>query len=216
MEAGKLDPVSIQRTLKQIYRLFRVGTFHQINNDAIRAVIDETRAILEEIRREDVKEITLLFDGETVLVNSQMLRASREVYETSREFGTFLEGRGVNLLSLSTSASSQDLQELVAFFLDPSRKPSVEGEVKLSEQVTLRRVEPGMLVGFEDEGLHPVERVLLVYALTVLVLRRLHESVMAKEYSLAGYFKRLARQIARILVNFLRVFVTFLTGNTSI
>ena len=198
MEAGKLDPVSIQRTLKQIYRLFRVGTFHQINNDAIRAVIDETRAILEEIRREDVKEITLLFDGETVLVNSQMLRASREVYETSREFGTFLEGRGVNLLSLSTSANSQDLQELVAFFLDPSQKPSVEGEVKLSDQVTLRRVEPGMLVGFEDEGLHPVERVLLVYALTVLVLRRLHESVMAEEYSLAGYFKRLARQIAQI------------------
>ena len=198
MEAGRLDPVSIQRTLKQIYRLFRVGTFHQINNDAIRAVIDETRAILEEIRREDVKEITLLFDGETVLVNSQMLRASREVYETSREFGTFLEGRGVNLLSLSTSADSQDLQELVAFFLDPSQKPSVEGEVKLSERVTLRRVEPGMLIGFEDEGLHPVERVLLVYALTVLVLRRLHESVMAQEYSLAGYFKRLARQIAQI------------------
>ena len=198
MEAGRLDPVSIQRTLKQIYRLFRVGTFHQINNDAIRAVIDETRAILEEIRREDVKELTLLFDGETVLVNSQMLRASREVYETSREFGTFLEGRGVNLLSLSTSANSQDLQELVAFFLDPSQKPSVEGEVKLSERVTLRRVEPGMLVGFEDEGLHPVERVLLVYALTVLVLRRLHESVMAQEYSLAGYFKRLARQIAQI------------------
>ena len=107
MEAGRLDPVSIQRTLKQIYRLFRVGTFHQINNDAIRAVIDETRAILEEIRREDVKEITLLFDGETVLVNSQMLRASREVYETSREFGTFLEGRGVNLLSLSTSAGKR-------------------------------------------------------------------------------------------------------------
>jgi hypothetical protein len=127
-----------------------------------------------------------------------MLRASREVYETSREFGTFLEGRGVNLLSLSTSANSQDLQELVAFFLDPSQKPSVEGEVKLSERVTLRRVEPGMLVGFEDEGLHPVERVLLVYALTVLVLRRLHESVMAQEYSLAGYFKRLARQIAQI------------------
>ncbi|NQW62966.1 MAG: hypothetical protein HQ461_09060 [Deltaproteobacteria bacterium] len=198
MEAGRLDPVSIQRTLKQIYRLFRVGTFHQINNDAIRAVIDETRAILEEIRREDVKEITLLFDGETVLVNSQMLRASREVYETSREFGTFLESRGVNLLSLSTSADSQDLQELVAFFLDPSQKPSVEGEVKLSERVTLRQVEPGMLVGFEDEGLHPVERVLLVYALTVLVLRRLHESVMAEEYSLAGYFKRLARQIAQI------------------
>ena len=198
MEAGKLDPVIIQRTLKQIYRLFRVGTFHQINNDAIRTVIDETRAILEEIRREDVKEITLLFDGETVLVNSQMLRASREVYETSREFGTFLEGRGVNLLSLSTSADSQDIQELVAFFLDPSQKPSIEGEVKLSDRVTLRRVEPGMLVGFEDEGLHPVERVLLVYALTVLVLRRLHESVMAQEYSLAGYFKRLARQIAQI------------------
>ena len=198
MEAGKLDPVIIQRTLKQIYRLFRVGTFHQINNDAIRTVIDETRAILEEIRREDVKEITLLFDGETVLVNSQMLRASREVYETSREFGTFLEGREVNLLSLSTSADSQDLQELVSFFLNPGQKSSVEGEVKLSERVTLRRVEPGMLVGFEDEGLHPVERVLLVYALTVLVLRRLHESVMAQEYSLAGYFKRLARQIAQI------------------
>lgn len=198
MEAGRLDPISIQRTLKQIYRLFRVGTFHQINNDAIRAVIDETRAILDEIRREDVKEVTLLFDGETVLVNSQMLRASREVYETSREFGTFLDGRGVNLLSLSTSANSQDLQELVAFFLDPSQKPSLEGEVRLSERVTLRRVEPGMLVGFEDEGLHPVERVLLVYALTVLVLRRLHESVMAEEYSLAGYFKRLARQIAQI------------------
>jgi len=198
MEAGKLDPVIIQRTLKQIYRLFRVGTFHQINDDAIRTVIDETRAILEEIRREDVKEITLLFDGETVLVNSQMLRASREVYETSREFGTFLEGREVNLLSLSTSADSHDLQELVGFFLNPQQRPSVEGEVKLSDRVTLRRVEPGMLVGFEDEGLHPVERVLLVYALTVLVLRRLHESVMAQEYSLAGYFKRLARQIAQI------------------
>ena len=198
MEAGKLDPVIIQRTLKQIYRLFRVGTFHQINNDAIRTVIDETRAILEEIRREDVKELTLLFDGETVLVNSQMLRASREVYETSREFGAFLQSREVNLLSLSTSANSQDLQELVAFFLNPSLRPSVEGEVKLSERVTLRRVDPGMLVGFEDEGLHPVERVLLVYALTVLVLRRLHESAMAREYSLAGYFKRLARQIAQI------------------
>lgn len=198
MEAGKLDPVLVQRTLKQIYRLYRVGTFHQINNDAIRTVVDETRAMLEEIRREDVKELTLLFDGETVLVNSQMLRASREVYETSREFGAFLQTRDVNLLSLSTSANSQDLQELVSFFLNPAMRSSVEGEVKLSDRVTLRRVEPGMLVGFEDEGLHPVERVLLVYALTVLVLRRLHESAMAGEYSLAGYFKRLARQIAQI------------------
>lgn len=199
METGALDPRDIQTIVQSLYRLFRVGGFHLLDNDAVTLATEDTLRSLGTLRRFDQKGITLVFAEDTVIVNGQLLQADPEVYESAMDFSAFLSDIETNAISIQATVSTSDLRALLELFRDRDRASELLGDDgALTSTIHLRRINPALLLGLEDDRLSVLDRVLLTYALTVLVMRRLFESVADDGFELAGYFKRLSRQLARV------------------
>ena len=53
METGRLDPLLVQGIIQSLYRLFRVGTFHSLDNEAIDISIGATLGSLRKLDQFD-------------------------------------------------------------------------------------------------------------------------------------------------------------------
>lgn len=199
METGALDPKDIQTIVQSLYRLFRVGGFHLLDNDAVTLATEDTLRSLGSLKRFDQLGITLVFAEDTVIVNGQLLQAAPDVYESAIDFSRFLTDIEMNAISIRATVGSSDLRALLALFRERERAGEMlTDQGDLTPNIQLRRINPDLLLGLEDDRLSVLDRVLLTYALTVLVMRRLFESVSEGGFELAGYFKRLSRQLARV------------------
>lgn len=199
METGRLDPVLIQGIIQAVYRLFRVGTFHSLENDAIDLAIGATLGALRKLDAFESEGITLIFAEDTCIVNGQLLQAPPDVYQSAMDFSDFLSQVHVNSISIGKGVAEADLRALLGLFVnaDKASEKLQEGGF-LTRHIRLRLVNPNLLLGLEDDRLSLLERVLLTYALAVLVIRRLFQSIEHGGFDLAGYFKRMARQLATV------------------
>lgn len=199
METGHLDPILVQGIIQSVYRLFRVGTFHALDNDAIVLSIEQTLRALRRLEAFESEGITLIFAEDTCIVNGQLLQAPPDVYQSAMDFSEFLGQVRVNSITIGKGVADEDLRALLALFVDPDSAPQrLDAGGFLTRHIRLRLVNPNLLLGLEDERLSLLERVLLTYALAVLVIRRLFESIEHGGFDLAGYFKRMARQLATV------------------
>ncbi len=199
METGRLDPILIQGIIQAVYRLFRVGTFHSLENDAIDLAITATLNALRRLDAFESEGITLIFADDTCIVNGQLLQAPPDVYQSAMDFSEFLSQVKVNSITIGKGVASADLRKLLGLFVDAENASlHLEGGGFLTRHIRLRLVNPNLLLGLEDDRLSLLERVLLTYALAVLVIRRLFQSIEHGGFDLAGYFKRMARQLATV------------------
>ena len=199
MQTGALDATAVQTIVTCLYRLFRVGSFHALENDAVTLATDDTIRSLSALEKFDREGITLVFTGDTVIVNGQLLQADPEVYESAMDFSRFLTDIEMNAISIGRDVARDDLRALLQLFVDRERSGAHIGEDgQLSPNIRVRYINPDLLLGLEDDRLSPLDRILLTYALTALVIRRLFESVSEGGFDLAGYFKRLSRQLSRV------------------
>ncbi|MFT4705288.1 MAG: hypothetical protein ACI81R_002996 [Bradymonadia bacterium] len=199
METGALDPKVVQSIVQSLYRLFRVGTFHDLSNDAITLATEDAIRTLAAMNQFEKRGLTLVFADTTVIVNGQLLQAPIDVYESAMDFSRFLTNIGMNTINLAQGIDTDDLRELLSLFQERESATALLGEDgQLSPHIRVRNINPDLLLGLEDDRLSDLDRVLLTYALTVLVIRRLYESVADGSFALAGYFKRLSRQLARV------------------
>jgi hypothetical protein len=115
------------------------------------------------------------------------------------DFSEFLSMVQVNSITIGKGVAEHDLRLLLGAFVEPDTAASeLESGGFLTAHIRLRLVNPNLLLGLEDDRLSLLERVLLTYALAVLVIRRLFESIEHGGFDLAGYFKRMARQLATV------------------
>ncbi len=199
METGKLDPKLIQGIIQALYRLFRVGEMHALGNEAIGLSIRATLNALRELDRFEDDGITFIFAEDTCIVSGQLLRAPPDVYESAMEFSTFLTQTGVNSITIENGVVATDLHKLLELFMDRENAASYVDDMGfLTPNIRLRLINPNLLLGLEDSRLSQLERILLTYALSVLVIRRLFSSISSGGFDLAGYFKRMARQLATV------------------
>ena len=199
METGHLDPALVQGIIQAVYRLFRVGAFHSLDNDAIDLSIEQTLGALRRLDAFESEGITLIFAEDTCIVNGQLLQAPPDVYASAMDFSEFLGHVHVNSITIGKGVADVDLRELLGVFVSPETAASkLQDGGFLTRHIRLRLVNPNLLLGLEDDRLSLLERVLLTYALAVLVIRRLFESIEHGGFDLAGYFKRMARQLATV------------------
>ncbi|MCB9507515.1 MAG: hypothetical protein H6698_07555 [Myxococcales bacterium] len=199
METGRLDPKVIQGIIQAMYRLFRVGAFHALDNQAIDIAIGGTLQSLRQLEQFESEGVTLIFADDTCIVNGQLLRAPPDVYDSAMDFSAFLTRTGVNSITIAKAIGDRDLRRLLALFVDKDNPAAhIDEHGFVGKHVRLRLINPNLLLGLEDERLSLLERVLLTYALAVLVIRRLFKSIESGGFDLAGYFKRMARQLATV------------------
>ncbi len=201
METGSLDPRLIQAIVRSLYRLFRVGTFHFLDNDAVTIATEDTLRAMRSLEAFESEGITLVFAEETCIVNGQLLRAPPDIYESAMNFSRFLDQIDVNAISIGKAVGQEDLRSLLALFVAKAKSEHaglVDDDGWISTHIRLRLINPNLLLGLEDDRLTQLERVLLTYALSVLVIRRLFHSIREGGFDLAGYFKRMARQLSTV------------------
>lgn len=210
---SRFDNTKFQDAVQGIYRLFKVATFHRLDNDAVSRAIDLS---LQSVRAfgERGQGLSMLFARDTVIVNGRLLQASPATYELAMEFGGFLVGAGINSFAIDSSAVDADLRALLEYFRERLRfgeeiaaggiaadsepvyrvVPGPDGSI--SPAVKLRHIKEHLLLGLEDPRLSAFERVLLTYALAIRVIRQLHSRAVAGDVSLPSFFKRVSRQLA--------------------
>ncbi len=212
-----VDTARFQEAVQGIYRLFKVATFHELDNDAVSRAIDLSLTSLTRFGggREG---LSMLFARDTVIVNGRLLQAPPEIYDLAMEFGGFLLGVGINSIGIDLEADTDDLRALLRFFrerLHSAREKAAaeahgdEFEVDessftvqpdrrgaISPHVRLRAIKEHLLLGLEDPRLSVLERVMLTYALAIRVVRQLETQAMTGTATVPAFFKRVSRQLA--------------------
>ena len=123
METGHLDPILVQGIIQSVYRLFRVGNFHTLDNDAIDLSIEQTLGALRRLDAFESEGITLIFAEDTCIVNGQLLQAPPDVYQSAMDFSEFLSQVHVNSITIGKGVADDDLRELLALFRERPRAP---------------------------------------------------------------------------------------------
>ena len=150
----RIDPERFLEMVQAIYRLFRVATFHHVDNEAVGRAIETCRRAMHAFADEG-QGLTLLFARDTVIVNGQLLQAPPEVYELAMEFGRFLTASGRNSFYIGGEVADDELRTLLGFFRE--RRAGVEDDVAmefepdakgfLTKNIRLRWIRDELLVG---------------------------------------------------------------------
>lgn len=197
MQSLSLDPRSVQAVVRSLYRLTRVAGVHALDNDAVNLAIDSVLSAVRSLDGFERAGLTFIVAEGTVIVNGQLLRAPPDVYEDAIGLAKTLEPAGANALTLGPGLDAPSLRAFLDHFAS-----SVGGRARLprdghlTPHIRLRHVNAERLLGLEDERLGLVERALLTYALTALVLRQLFDRARGGELEITSSFKRLTRQLA--------------------
>jgi hypothetical protein len=208
---NRIDSTRFLDAVQGIYRLFKVATFHRLDNDAVTRAIELTMASIRAFADSN-EGLSMLFARDTVIVNGRLLQAPPAVYELAMEFGGFLVGAGINSFHIDGDAEESDLRALLWFFRERLHSNEDEQDTEfrrsgsyrivpdnkgaISPHVRLRAIKDHLLLGLEDPRLSTFERVLLTYALAIRVIRQLLVDSAGGTVAIPPFFKRVSRQLA--------------------
>jgi hypothetical protein len=202
MEAA-FQQETFMEALQGVYRLFRVASFHSLENDAVEESIQRGLRPLHALDEAD--GVLLLFTRDTVLVNGRLLPMPPETWETALALKTYLDRCEINSIWLGPGIDAFAMRRLLLFFrqnsphaLRSDDDPQPDARGFIAPALRVRKVANQFLVGLESPDLDPLDRGLLTYALAVRVIRQLRGGVLKGTGAIPAYFKRVARQLTRI------------------
>ncbi len=192
------DPRQLaSRVVHAIYRLIKGCFLHDDSNQAVANLIEfviETTHVY--CGRAGVEAVSVLFAGNSVFVNKQMLRASRETYQLALELGTILSGCGITEVTFERSIIAGEIGEfgraVAAMHREKTPSPRfIEGGWT---GLKVRKV-----VGFGGgEVLSPVTRVARTYAASIMIVRAFYADLKKGKLELSHSVKRVAQKLAGI------------------
>ncbi len=185
------------RVVNAIYRLIKGCFLHDDANQAltglIELVIESTHQFCE---KAGVESAAVLFAGNSVFVNKQMLRASRETYQLALELGTILAGCNVTEVTLERGVLAVEVAEF------GRAVAAMHREKKLSPKFTeggWTGLKVRKVVGFGgSEVLSPVTRVARTYAASIMIVRAFYADLKKGKFELSHSVKRVAQKLAGI------------------
>lgn len=182
--------------VRQLYRMFKTGSIHLMNNEAVTRQIERSVGAVHALAAEGFDDINVLFLNDTVFVNGTLLKASRDVYEAALELARLLERAGANQMSISTDARFDDLYFIVDYVSSTIREgaaPDVLPEFPAG--ATLRHIDPELIEDAQSGEMTAGDRVGRSYASTLVVMRYLYDNLKRGHYAASRQLKRLAQQL---------------------
>ncbi len=186
-----------------MFRIFKLATMHDLNNQAVQRGIEHSHNTLREIFIFEDQPLTILFVHDDIYINGQALKASRATYEALQELGTLLDQISYNQLRIERHIDPESLREMLSTFEALKKHPSPTPVILLiNAQVSLQRVDLSALIfdDHQDDGNIPRQiaraiattQVLLDYTLraaqqnafphTTLLKRAVQQLVMLSEH----------------------------------
>lgn len=180
----------------QLFRLFKLVTMHQLNNQAVQRSIEAATSSFSQMLMQEQTKLAALFAGDNIFVNGQPLKASRGTYESASELGKLLHSVGVNEITIWQEATPQDFEEVLGQFVRSRQQRTAQGQsMSVPGRVRLQYVDPTYLLGVDEGELTAEEQMLRTYTAAVVVMRRVLEGVEAGRYELMRVVKRIGQRL---------------------
>ncbi len=179
-----------------MYRLLKVALVHDLDNDAVRDAATQTAEILGGFAAEVGAAVTITFVEGSGFVCGELLRASRNVYESATELGKLLDRAGASEVAVDAAVTQADLLALAQAFVKsvrdgPSREALTQAKIP---SVAVRKIDPQLVKRADEEALPAPERMLRLYANALVVMRQFYEDLAQGLTILPHRVKRLAQR----------------------
>jgi len=207
-----------------VYRLVKACLLHNDSNQAIVSLIPAAAsAIADFCALCGADAVTLVFAEEGVFANGQMLRVSREAYDSARELGAHLHACGVNELVIDKGARHAELAAFARLVADAQRDrppgaaaafvpppaptaPTAGAPLPFAERlargdlrgVRVRNV-PAPTAGLPIGDEQPLAvRVTRAYAASLLVMRAVYADLRTRETVPLDRVRRVAQKLVSL------------------
>ncbi len=187
-------------TVLAVFRLVKNAIVHAVDNRAVTQTAANSAEILRDFSAMVGQTVSLTFIGDTIFVCGQLLRASRATYESAIELGEIFGRSGVSEVSFDGAVTAEDLLLLADAVVQGYREPDKRGAVLAVKipHVGMRRIEAG-LERRDDRSEVPLqERILILYATALVVMRRFFDSIAEGAMLLPHRVKRLSQQLVTL------------------
>ena len=185
-----------EQIVQQLYRLFKLAVFHDLKNEAVHRAIDQSVIVFRQLITKETEQVTVLFAGDTVFVDGQLLKGGKGIYDTAIELGEVLETASVNQIEMLPELQASDIRTaLFAFVKKMKERSSAAGSGTF--KFKLKRASSTILFG-DDSDLDVEQQMAKTYAYSVVAMRRLFDGVKDGNYVFSRHVKRLAQRIAMV------------------
>ena len=183
------------RVVSGLYRLIKGCFLHDDSNQAIVQLVElVVDTAVQFCDRAQVPAVSVLFAANSVFVNRQMLRASRETYQLALELGTMLSGCGVTEVTLDRTVTKPEVAEFGRAVAAMHREKIVSPRFADGGWTNLK---VRNVVGFGgSEILSPVTRVARTYAASIMIIRNFYGELKKGKLELSHSVKRVAQKLA--------------------
>lgn len=182
--------------LQQLYRLFKLALFHDLRNEAVARAIENAVVFFKHHITPDIERLNVLFAGETVFIDGELLRANKAAYQSAMELSEVLDSANINQIEICPGVAEADIRKaLFAFVAKFKERASAAGVG--TAKFRLKHASSAILFGDDDE-LTTRQQLAKAYAYAVVAMRRLFEGVKDGNYIFSRHVKRLAQRLAML------------------
>jgi hypothetical protein len=208
--AGRLDEAAIASARSEqarvaavnaaqaVYRLVKASMLHSENNEAVASLLRYTQESISDLcQKSGATSVSLLFSGDTVFVNGQMLRASRQGYSACTELGAMLDRGGVSEVNFPSAASENDIAAFARSVVNSERDHANPGQLLHAScgGIRLRRINAQAVdtAAMAQESVR--DRIVRAYASAIVVVRELFDKLRMGDLRLPQRVKRVAQRL---------------------
>ncbi|WP_437778271.1 hypothetical protein [Sorangium sp. So ce1097] len=204
--------------VQMIYRLAKACLLHSDSNQAVLSLVPSAiDSIVEYCELSGSEAATLVFAGNTLFLNGQMLRASRDTYEIALELGSFFEACDVSELVLEKTVRRAELAAFARLLADAQRDRSIAARLLQSNLrgVRVRKLTNPFPAGaIEGDGTR-IGRISRTYAAAILVMRSFYAALRTSEPALPQRVKRVAQKLVAAAEEDARLLLSVAAGKVA-
>ncbi|MCA9564548.1 MAG: hypothetical protein KC561_13720, partial [Myxococcales bacterium] len=183
------------QVVQQLYRLFKLALIHDLRNDAVARAIEGAAQFFRDVPRESEEGISVLFLGDSVFVDGQLLKAERSVYDAAIELGERLDALKINQIEISPKLTGEDIRAGLLYYVAAGKGQAAEG---VSSRFALKQVQSALQLDGDDSDVTIEEQIAQTYGYAIVAMRRLFEEVKDGRYHVSRYVKRLAQRLVML------------------
>lgn len=187
-----------------LYRLVKACLLHSDSNQAIAQLVPAAVAAVGDFCAvSGVDGMSLVFAEEGIFVNGQVLRTSREGYDTARELGSLIGACGVNELTLEKGVRAPELSAFARLLAEAQRDRAAAERLARAELRGVRVRSVPSPAGRAAQAAPAPELPLLtrsirVYAASLLVMRAAHAELRATGGAPLDQVRRAAQKLVSL------------------
>jgi len=204
--------------VNSIYRLIKVLGIHAESNQAVAVLVNATvTAVKEYCERAGSATASVLFADDTIFVNGQMLRVSRDAYTTGVALGALFERCGISEVTFQSSLEPSQAMEFARVMHTALRDRSLAATTveRVIPGVKLRRIDGRAKDGEIVEEIPLTQRIAHTYAASIVIMRALHDDLSRGQFQLPHRIKRVAQKLVKDAEEAPHILLSLVTARAS-